>query len=163
MTARLIQETRYPEYDSSELRLQLPAPTEFVVRLRIPGWLERPAQIAVNGRSVSVAAERRTFAAIRRRCQNNDTIQVALPFSFRAEPIDDEHPRTVALMYGPLMLVALDPELRLPQGALSSPDALRPTSYAPQSFELQAGLDKLRFVPFYALKEEPYTNYVVSS
>jgi hypothetical protein len=160
---KLIQTTSYPETDSTELRLELAAPVEFTLHVRIPGWLQSPAQIAVNGTSTLVPAEPRTFAALRRRWQNNDTIQVTLPFSFRAEAIDDQHPDTVALMRGPLMLVALEPTLRLPRGSGGSPALLKPTPHKPQSFELSAPPEPVRFVPFYVVDDEIYTTYVVQT
>ncbi len=160
---KLIQNTAYPESDSTELRLELSIPTEFTVYVRIPGWLQSQAQLGINGRNASVPAEPRSFAALRRRWQNNDTIQMKLPFSFRTEAIDEKHPDTVALMWGPLMLVALDPQLRLPANAASWGDVLKPAPYAPQSFELQTPADKVRFVPFYAVQDENYTTYVRQS
>lgn len=160
---KLVQKTSYPEAESTDLRLELPAPMEFTVYVRIPGWLRSPAEITVNGKAASVPAQPRTFAAIRRRWQNNDTIQVKLPFTFRTEPVDEQHPETVALVRGPLMLVALDPKLKLPKGAITSSGALSPASYNPQSFELPAGEGKLTFVPFYAVKEETYTSYFEQS
>ena len=60
------------------------------------------------------------------------------------------------------MLVALDPPLQVPSRALSSPNALRQTPYAAQSFELEVVREKLRFVPFYSVQDETYTTYVVS-
>ena len=159
---RLVQTTRYPESDASELRLELPAPAEFTVYVRIPGWLRSPAELAVNDRALDTKAEPGSFAAVRRRWQNHDSIQIKLPFSVRAEPVDEQHPNVVALMRGPLMLVALDPPLQVPSRALSSPNALRQTPYAAQSFELEAVREKVRFVPFYSVQDETYTTYVVS-
>ena len=80
--------------------------------VRVPGWLQSPAQIMVNDKPAAVAAERGKFAVIHRRWQNNDTIQITLPFTFHTEPIDAQHPDTVALLRGPLMLVALEPAAR---------------------------------------------------
>jgi hypothetical protein len=156
---KLTQTTRFPEEDSTELRVELPAPAEFTVYIRMPGWLKLPGRLAVNGKPLSIPTEPKSFAAIRRRWQMNDTIQVQLPFSFRLEPIDEQHRDTVALMRGPLMLVALDQPLQLPKHALSS-EGLKPTPYAPLTFELPRTLEKLRFVPFYKVQDEVYTTYV---
>jgi hypothetical protein len=157
--AKLIQTTTYPESDSTELRVEVAAPSEFTLYVRIPGWLQSPAQLAVNGKGISVAAEPGTFAAIRRRWQTNDTLQVRLPFSFRLEPIDEQHPDTVALMWGPLMLVALDQPLELPEKSVS-PQGLRSTPYSPLTFEAPRPTGKLRFVPFYRVRDEVYTTYL---
>jgi DUF1680 family protein len=159
--ARLIQTTDYPESDSSELRLELPSPAEFTVFVRIPGWLQSPAQLSVNGKSVSVPAEPRTFAAIRRLWQKNDTIQVKLPFTLRTEPVDEQHPHLVALMRGPVMLVALTPEIKL--STRPTQGEFKPAPHATHSFELQTPQDRVCFIPFYSVKDEIYTTYVVSS
>ena len=158
--AKLIQTTNYPDSDSSELRLELPSPAEFTVFVRIPGWLESPAPLAVNGKSVSVPVEPRSFAAIRRRWQNNDTIQIKLPFTFRTVPVDDQHRQLVALMRGPVMLVALTPEVKLPKQGIAQGD-LKPTPHTTLSFELETPQDQVRFVPFYTVKDEIYTTYLV--
>ena len=94
---KLTQKTTYPESDSTELRVEASAPSEFTLYVRVPGWLRSPAEFAVNGRTLSVDAQPGSFAAIRRRWQANDAIQVRLPFSLRLEPIDEKHPHTVAL------------------------------------------------------------------
>ncbi len=161
MPVRLIQTTDYPLESSSELRLEIPTPTEFTIYVRIPGWLQSPAQIAVNEKALSIPAEPRTFAAIRRRWQMDDTIQIKLPFSFRLEPIDEQHPDTVALMWGPLMLVALDPPLELARKSVSvSPEGLKLTPFSPLTFEVPRAAEKLRFMPFYRVQDEVYTTYL---
>jgi DUF1680 family protein len=118
----------------------------------------------VNGKAISVAAESRTFAAIHRRWQTNDTVQIRLPFSFWNQPIDEQHPNTVALMWGPLMLVALDPPLELPRNSITtSPEGLKATAYSPLTFEVSRAPEKLLFVPFYRIRDEVYTTYVQRS
>jgi uncharacterized protein len=163
---RLVQTTNYPLEGSTELRLELSSPAEFTVHLRIPSWLKSPAEISVNGTSAPEPAERGTFAAIRRRWQNHDRIELKLPFSFRVERIDEQHPDTAALMYGPLMLVAVDPRIAVPRDALAhlgvsqhAPRVVSPGAPAP-SFELPHPASTQRFVPFYAVGDEAYTTYV---
>jgi DUF1680 family protein len=134
---RLIQSTGYPSADSLELRVEVPAPAEFAIHVRMPAWLSDPGAISVNGKSVDVAAERKTFATVRRRWRRNDTLEVKLPFRDRTEAIDDRHKDTVALMRGPLMMVAVN-----------APDGM-PELAAPG----------LRFMPFYAVRGETYTTY----
>lgn len=160
MPAKLIQNTKYPESETTELRLELPAPTEFTVYVRIPGWLRAPAAISVNGRAVSVPAERGTFAAVRRRWQNNDTIQASLPFSFYTKSVDDQHPNLAALMRGPLMLVAQSTAPKLAQNLIASADGLKEVPYAAQTFDMAIPQAKLRFAPFYRVSSETYTTYL---
>lgn len=158
--AKLVQTTSYPESESSELRLELPAPAEFTVYVRIPGWLESPARLSVNGASASVPAERGTFAALRRVWRNNDTIEVNLPFSFRTLPVDSQHPETVALMRGPLMLVALEPRLKLSRSSLGPSGPPSQIPGAAQTFDVATPAEPLRFTPFYRVGEQSYTTYL---
>jgi hypothetical protein len=134
---RLIQTTGYPAADSLELRVEVPAPAEFAIHVRMPAWLSGAAALSVNGKSADVAAERKTFATVRRRWRKNDTLEVKLPFRDRTEAIDDRHTDTVALMRGPLMMVAVN-----------APDGM-PELAAPG----------LRFAPFYTVRGESYTTY----
>jgi DUF1680 family protein len=134
---RLIQSTGYPAADSLELRIEAPAPVEIAIHVRMPAWLSGAGAISVNGKSVDVAAERKSFATVRRRWRRNDTLEVKLPFHDRTEAIDDRHKDTVALMRGPQMMVAVN-----------APDGM-PDLAAPG----------LRFVPFYAVRGETYTTY----
>jgi DUF1680 family protein len=157
---RMIQTTNYPESEATELRLELPAPADFTLYVRIPGWLKSRAEIQVNERAISVAAEAGTFAAIRRVWHHNDTVQVDLPFSFRTEPIDVQHRNTVALMRGPLMLVALDPQPKLGTNSLNSPQASRKIPGSVQTFEVTELPKKLRFVPFYEVGDQSYSTYL---
>ena len=159
--AKIIQTTTYPEADSMELRVEVGAPIEFSIFVRIPGWLKSPAQLAVNGKAVSVAAEPRTFAEIRRRWQTNDTVQIRIPFSFWFQPIDEQHPNTVALMWGPLTLVALEPPLELPtRSVATATEGLRPIAGSPLTFEASRKAEKLLFVPFYRIRDEVYSTYI---
>jgi hypothetical protein len=64
-------------------------------------------------------------------------------------------------MRGPVMLVALTPEIKLPQRGLAQGE-LKPTPYTTLSFELQTPQDRVRFVPFYTVKDEIYSTYVVT-
>jgi hypothetical protein len=158
---KLTQTTAYPESDSTELRVEAAAPIEFTIYVRIPGWLRSPAELAVNGKPLSVEAQPGSFAVIRRRWQTHDVVQIKLPFPLRLEPIDGEHPNTVAVMWGPLMLVALDSPLEIPRPSVSvSSQGLKPAANAPMSFELPRAPGTQRFVPFYRVQDETYTTYV---
>jgi DUF1680 family protein len=159
--AKLVQTTTYPETDSTELRVEVSSPIEFTIYVRIPGWLQKPAQLSVNGKALLVPAAPGTFAAIRRRWQTNDTVQLQLPFSFRLEKIDDQHPDLAALMWGPLMMVAVDPSVAIADRLISGSAAgLRATSSSPLTFELSTVPEKLSFMPFYRVQEEEYTTYL---
>jgi len=83
-----------------------------------------------------------------------------LPFSFRLEAVDEQHPDTVALMWGPLMMVALDSPVEIAKATLSTQGGLKASPYTNLQFELPRAPQKLRFKPFYQVHDETYTTYI---
>lgn len=155
---RLVQKTAYPESTHVELRVETPAPAAFALHLRIPRWLDRTARISVNGKPAANPAVPGTFATIRRRWRHGDTVELDLPFSFRTVAIDEQHPDTVAVMYGPLMLTAIDPPAPLAASAASLAD-MRPVAGRPLEFDCAAGAGTVRMRPFYQVQRETYSTY----
>jgi DUF1680 family protein len=159
-TVTMTQTTKYPLEQIVTLRVDCAAPASFALYLRIPGWLERPAAIHVNGRHTS-AETRRGFAVLKRRWRAGDTITLDLPQSFRTEAIDDLHPETVAVLRGPLMYVQLNPAAE--QSKLARLEELQPQADAPgASFASKAG-EKSVYAPFYSVRDESYTTYFEKS
>jgi len=158
VAVKLTQKTAYPESERIEVRIDPESPVEFAIHLRIPRWLDRPAQLSVNGKAFPAAVDRGTFATIRRRWRKGDTVELTLPFSFRVVPIDDQNPDTVAVMRGPVMLTAVDPpeQLAASGAALAKMD---PVNGKPLEFDGQTAIGKVRMRPFYQVQREPYTTY----
>jgi DUF1680 family protein len=155
-TVALFQQTGYPLEQTVILRVECSVPVSFTLRLRIPGWLERAANVHVNGKPV-VADTQRGFAVLRRGWKSGDTVTLELPQSFRTEAIDDLHPDTVAVLRGPLLYVQLNP----PAGRtrMVNMDGLRPTSETLGMFcSHGAGRESLH-APFYFVRQESYTTY----
>lgn len=155
---RLMQKTVYPESEQIELRVEPEEPAEFAIHLRIPGWLERSAQISLNGKPAPVSAERGQFATITRRWRKGDTLDLTLPFSFRTVPIDDLNPDIVAVMRGPLMLTAIDPpdELAASVTALGN---MAPVPGKPLEFDCWTAAGRVRLRPYYQVRRETYSTY----
>jgi DUF1680 family protein len=154
----LTQKTAYPESDEIEFRVDPQSPVEFALRLRIPGWLEQPARISVNGKPAQVNAERGKFAVLTRQWRKGDTVSLRLPFSSRTVAIEDRAPDVVAAMRGPLMLAAVDPpgELAASARALSG---MEPAPGGPLEFDCATAAGKVRMRPFYRIQREPYSTY----
>jgi DUF1680 family protein len=131
---------------------------EFSVRLRIPGWLEKPAVVAVNGRAVRVKAEPGSFAEVTRRWRKGETIELELPFTSRTAAIEDRARNTVASMRGPVMLVAVDPpdELTASAASLAQMEAV---PGKPLEFDCLTGTGRVRMRPFYQVQREAYSTY----
>jgi len=154
----LTQTTAYPESEEIEFHIDPESPVEFAVRLRIPGWLEQPARISVNGKTAQVEAERGTFAGLTRRWRKGDTIGLQLPFSSRTVAIEESAPDFVAAMRGPLMLAAVDPPDELTASAQSLTN-MEPAPGRPLEFDCSSASGKVRMRPFYRIQREPYTTY----
>jgi len=97
-------ETDYPYASAITMRVRVPTPQTFTMNLRIPAWAQG-ARVAINGKRVDQPIEPGTFAAIRREWRNDDRIELELPLAMRLQPVDAEHPNTVALLAGPLVLM----------------------------------------------------------
>jgi len=158
VAVKLAQKTMYPESEQIEFRVEPESPVEFSVRLRIPGWLAKPARIAVNGKAERVKAHRGSFAVLTRRWRKGDTIELELPFSSRTVAIEERAPDTVASMRGPVLLAAIDPpdELAASAAALARMD---PVAGKPLEFDCTTAAGKVRMRPFYRVQREAYSTY----
>jgi DUF1680 family protein len=154
---QLNQQTRYPAEDTVTLTLQPEQPVVFTVYLRIPAWVTRAAVVTVNGRPSTAPTQPGTFAALRRTWRPGDRIDLTLPQSFRTEPIDEQHPMTVALMRGPVQYVALNPSSQLDRDRLILPASLK--QLAAQSFVENYSGNQIVFVPLHTVQSETYTSY----
>jgi len=154
----LRQKTAYPESEHIQFQVEASAPVEFSVRLRIPGWLEKPAAIAVNGKALRIKAERGNFAEVSRRWRSGDTIDLELPFTSRTVAIEDRVPDVVAAMRGPVMLAAIEPPDDLIAGAasLAQMDAVPGKAL---EFDCRTSTGTVRMLPFYRVQREPYSTY----
>ena len=154
----LSQQTAYPESETIRIRVEPESPVAFSVRLRIPAWLDKPAQLTVNGKSAQTDARPGSFATLDRTWRKADTIELRLPFPFRAVPIEDRAPNTVAALYGPVMLTAVDPPAELSAASEALPK-MSPVAEKPLEFDCRTAAGAVRMRPFYQVQHEPYTTY----
>jgi DUF1680 family protein len=151
----LTQASAYPYSDHIGLRLQLSAPREFSLRLRIPAWA-RGAAVAVNGRRVAAPVVPGHFASLRRLWQSGDRIELELPRALRLEPIDTAHPGTVALMAGPLVLFALNDR----QGRFSRAQLLAARNTGLGSWQATSDRGPVSFLPYTSIEDQQYSTYL---
>ena len=137
---KITQATDFPAGETISIRIDSDTPQLWTLRLRIPGWLKQPARITVNG-AASAPGQPGSFAALRRRWKGGDVVGLRLPQEFRGEPIDDLNPDVVAIMRGPLMLVAIDP----PDGI--GKKAAAHTRGFPRAWAPRRRVDKKRWRP----------------
>lgn len=134
----ITQETTYP--DSGVVTFRIGQPLKGGLKLRIPSWCEKP-EIKRNGQVIAAQVADgfmdagKDFAA-------GDEVELNLPLVYRTEAIDTQHPRTVAVMRGPVMEVAV-----------ASPPTL-------STADPPVGEVEVKFVPFYKIDSERYTTYL---
>jgi hypothetical protein len=127
------------------------------VNVRVPKWAVKPATLRVNGRSVAASSFPGTFLKISRRWQEGDTVAVTLPKSLRFESVDPQTPELAALMFGPILLVALaDGEVNLHGDRARPAEWVHQQGGASLTFRTDGGRV---FRPFYLLRDERYTTY----
>jgi DUF1680 family protein len=157
--ARLRIETDYPYAGTVRMTLDLPAERSFAVSLRIPAWAQG-AGVSVNGRRERAELQPGAFAALYRSWRRGDVIELDLPQPLRLEAVDAEHPDTVALLQGPLVLMRLL-EADAPQLPLTRAALLAATRRVPDGREWQvaAGAHTLRLRAFPDITHERYSVY----
>jgi len=129
----------------------------FSLNLRIPAWATG-ASVRVNGRLETRPLVPGTFATIRRQWRAGDRIELDLPLRMRLQSVDAEHPDTVAVLAGPLVLMHLlddrPPELPTRHMLLSA----RPWQHDPTRWRSGRGADiTLRAFP--DIGKESYSTY----
>jgi len=162
----LTQAGDYPIGNKIGMTLRTSRPSDFAIRLRIPAWAvgvgSGPA-IRVNGAPVS-ALVTSGFAAIQRTWKDGDRIDVAMPMPLRLEAIDSDHPETVALMRGPLTLLAItDQAPKVTRRQLLAASPLSGPGTDKPAWKVQTASGALRLMPFTAITDERYTTYLTVS
>jgi len=102
----LRQQTKYPFDNKIQIQVSGSQPVEYTVYLRIPAWATPDPVVSVNGNRVGDVRPG-TFASVRRTWRDGDRIELELPMPLRLEQVDENHPSVVALLQGPLVLMAI--------------------------------------------------------
>jgi DUF1680 family protein len=139
------------------MRLLSSRPAPFTLRLRIPAWA-RPGEvrISVNGKRIPVRIEN-GFAKLQRRWLNGDRIELQLELPVRLQPIDLDHPNTVAMVRGPLVLFAVEGTPASVSRRQLLAAERRPEEAA---WQVATSSGPMLFRPFLSINDEPYRTYL---
>ena len=148
----LTQKGEYP-YDSQvQFEVKTTKAVEFAVSLRIPAWAEG-ASVSVNGKRE--AASTGSFTRVQREWKDGDRIELELPLTTRLEAIDAQHPDTVALLVGPLVLFGD----QVP--GLTRAHLLAAKRMAPGLWHVSPdGNLVMKMLSWTVLEDQPYTTYL---
>jgi uncharacterized protein len=76
--------------------------------------------------------------------------------TIRLEPIDPQHPQTVALLFGPLVLFAITDT----QPLLARADLLAAKRMDQRSWQVKTAGVPIKMLPFTDIEEEQYSTYM---
>jgi DUF1680 family protein len=153
----LTQDGEYPFASSVSVKVGASRPTEFALKFRIPSWA-KDARLEVNGTRWRDAPLPGTFASVSRLWRDGDRVDIELPRPLRLESINADHPDTVALLSGPLVLFAITADGAPPRAARQQ--LLSATQTGKRVWDLPGTHGSMRFLPFVAIDQEPYSTYL---
>jgi DUF1680 family protein len=154
----LTQTGDYPFDGKVVFSLAASKPADLTLYFRIPAWAPR-AQIRVNGQAQPTPVPGR-FAAVRRLWRSGDVVELLLPLPMRLEPIDPRHPDTVALVRGPLVLMAVKPDIDAAVPGLSRSELLNARRAGASEWRAGTAEGPIILAPFTSLGARPYTAYL---
>jgi len=152
----LSQSGNYPFEDSVALEVKTSQPKEFALNLRIPEWAEN-ATLEVNGKRWAETPVPGTFSTISRQWRNGDRVDLQLPRKMRLHPIDPQHPDTVALLCGPLVLF---PIINATAPAMTRAQLLAAKQTGKQEWQTTSAGGPVKLSPYIAIDEEQYSTYL---
>ena len=155
----LMQEGEYPYEDHVTFTLTASTPTELALHFRIPAWAEGAA-VFVNGARQKGLTLPGQFAEIRREWKTGDQVELELPLMVRLEAIDARHPDAVALLRGPLVLMAVKQEQNDPVPRVTRERLLAAQRLSEREWQVTAPNGPVKLLPFTSLGDLPYTTYV---
>lgn len=92
---------------------------------------------------------------IERKWKDGDRIELELPMATRLEPVDAHHQKTVALLYGPLVLFAISENEISPTAS----DLLGVIRADQRTWELRNTTTAVKMIPFTEIRDDQYTTY----
>jgi DUF1680 family protein len=128
---------------------------EFAINFRIPAWADG-VSIVVNGNAVAMSEAAGQFATVRRAWNDGDRIEIDLPMKLRLEAVDPQHPQTVALLCGPLVLFAITDN----QPVVTARQLLAAKRIESQKWQVATADGTLDLLPFTAIADQPYSTYL---
>jgi DUF1680 family protein len=155
----LRQETKYPFDNKIQIQVSASAPKEYTLYVRIPEWATPNPVLMLNGKRISAEVQPGTFASIRNTWKDGDRVELELPMPLRLEPVDANHPDLVALLQGPLVLLAVtDSQPSFDRKSLLQ---AKPANNTGDWLASSADGGKVTMRPFMNIDKETYSTYVL--
>ena len=155
----LMQEGDYPFEDHVRFTVTASQPAAMTLHFRVPAWAEG-ASVIVNGTRRKEPAVPGQFAGVRREWRTGDRVELELPLKMRLEPLDARHADTVALLRGPLVLMAVKERQGAPALRATRAQLLAAQRVSERQWQVDSGDGLVKMLPFTSVGDLPYTTYV---
>jgi uncharacterized protein len=155
----LTEEGDYPYEERVAFTMTASRPADLALHFRIPAWAEGAA-VYVNGVRQKGLATPGKFAAARREWKTGDRVDLELPLKTRLEAVDARHSDTVALLRGPLVLMAVKQEQEGPAPKFTRGSLLSAQRVSERQWQAASINGTVKLLPFTSLGDLPYTTYV---
>jgi DUF1680 family protein len=152
----LAQKSLYPFDSVVEFEVTNSRPSEFALNFRIPSWAAGAA-MSVNGKRVLEPVIPGSFATVRRSWKTGDHIELELPLMKRLQSINSSHPKTVALLVGPLVAFAIANK----PPVVTSRQLLAARKTGQLNWQVETAAAPLTMLPFTAIADEQYSTYLL--
>lgn len=102
----LVQNTKFPEAETTLLTVQSVGSGKVALQIRYPRWVKANSlKLKVNGKAENIVAQPGSYVKLERTWKKGDQIEIVLPMHVKAEPMPGKAPY-VALLNGPILLAA---------------------------------------------------------
>jgi DUF1680 family protein len=175
----IVQETKFPEEEGTELSVKTSVPLKMAIHIRVPYWATSGVAVSINGKKQDVIATPSSYLTLNRTWKDNDKIHISFAMSLHAAPTPDDSTLRAA-MYGPLVLAGKlgtkdltkddiygplgpDEKKTIPVPAIAATgDSLNwvePVKGETLTFRTAGQSSSVGLVPLYKLFDERYTVY----
>jgi hypothetical protein len=154
----LTQEGNYPFDEHVTVTVATSQAVEQTLHFRIPAWAEA-ARIAVNGVEQKGTAPG-NFAAVRRVWKTGDRVELEFPFRMRLEAIDGQHANTMALVRGPMVLMAVKAAEGSALPAVTREQLSGAKRVGEREWQVETSGGAVKMAPFISIGDRPYTTYL---
>ncbi len=100
---RIVQDTRFPERDTTTLTIRAEKPTRMALRVRVPYWVADGGSARLDGRPLGAFSSPGSYLVLDRTWRDGERLEVRLPMTLHTHPMPDDS-SVRAVMYGPLVL-----------------------------------------------------------
>lgn len=102
----LVQQTTFPEAESSSVTLKLNQSKTFAIHFRYPSWIKPgKMKISINGKDEPLQLDSNAYVKVYRKWKTGDVINISMPMHTRTESLPDQSD-FVAFVHGPVVLAA---------------------------------------------------------